>query len=83
MFTVCYCHFIWDAPSNIAKVKLFDLRVAKKGIIKVKVILRVEKNLVGFFLVEDTFTKSKKSITFDVETAFCVLDSHNIITSNK
>lgn len=64
-FTVCYRHSAQDAPSNIAIVKLSGLRVAKKGITKVKVLLRVEKDLVGFFAVEDIFTKRKKSIMFD------------------
>lgn len=82
-FTVCYRHSTQDAPSNIAKVELSDLWVAKKGITKVKAKLRVQKDPVGFFAVKNTFTKSKKSITFDAETAFRTLNSHNIVTSNK
>lgn len=80
---MCYCHFAQDALRNIIKVELSGLSIAKKGITKVKIMLRVEKNLVGFFAVKDIFIKSKKSITFNTETAFRILNSHNIIMSNK
>lgn len=82
-FTLCYRHSAQDAPVNIAKVELSGLRVAKKGITKVRTILRVEKDLVGLFTVEDTFTKSKKSITFDAGTAFRAINSHGIVTNNQ
>ena len=80
-FTVSYRHSAQDAPVNIAKVELSGLRVAKIGVTKVRTMLRVEKNLVGRFAVEDTFTKSKKSVTFDAGTAFRALNSHGIITN--
>lgn len=78
-----YCYFAQDALTNIAKVELFGLWIAKKGITKVKVMLKIEKNLVGFFVIKDIFIKSKKSIMFNTKITFCVLNSHNIITSNK
>jgi hypothetical protein len=49
----------------MAKVELSGLRVAKKGITKVKATLEVRKDLVGLLAVEDTSTKSVASIVFD------------------
>jgi hypothetical protein len=52
-FTICYRHSARDAPIDIAKVDLSGIRMAKKGITKVKATLGVEKDLVGRFGVED------------------------------
>lgn len=76
---IFYRHSALDASVNIAKIKLSNLRIAKKRITKVRTMLRLEKDLVGRFAVEDTFTKSKKSVTFDAGTAFRALNSQGVI----
>lgn len=82
-FTVCYRHSVKDASIYIAKLELSELRVAKKGKTKVKITLKVEKDLVGLLAVEDTFTKSKKSMTFDAGIAFRASSNHDLVVSNK
>ena len=82
-FTVCYRHSARDAPSNLATFELSGLHVAKRGRSKIRTTLRIGKELLGFFAVEDTFTKSKKSVTFDAKPDLRVLDSHDLVTANK
>lgn len=67
----------------LQKLNYLVFGLEKKWITKLKIILRVEKNLVSFFAVEDTFIKSKKSIIFNTKTAFYALNSHNIVISNN
>lgn len=82
-FTVCYRHSARDVPSNLATFELSGLRVAKKGIPKIKTTLRIGKDLLGFFAVEDIFTKSKKSVTFDAKPGLRALSNFDMVTRNK
>jgi hypothetical protein len=54
-----------DTLTKIKDVELHEIRLAKKVETKVKVTMSMGKDLIGNFTVQDTFTKSKASITFD------------------
>ncbi len=82
-FIVCYHHSARDVSIDIVEFELSKFRVAKKEMIKMKITSKIEKNLVNLFAVENTFTKSKKSIIFNIETTFPALNSHYLVILNE
>lgn len=72
-----------DAPIEIAPdTKLDNVRLAKTGEAKFKVTMRMGKDLIGNFTVQDTWTRSKVSIDFDGGRALHLrTDDHAMVTS--
>ena len=50
---------------RIKEVELYGIRLAEKAEMKVKVTMSMGKDLIGGFVVQDIFTRSKASISFD------------------
>ena len=69
-FEICHRESMLDVPVEITTVELVNIRVAKKGESKVKATITLDKDLIGNFTVQDTFTKSKASTVFDGRVAF-------------
>lgn len=82
-FNVCYCQSARDAPRNLATFELSGLRVAKKGVSKVRLTLKIEKDLSGSFAVEDVLTESRKLVMFDAKPELREADRYDIITGSK
>ena len=72
-----------DLPMEIAEdAALGDIRIAKKGVTKFKVTMRMGKDLIGNFVVQDTWTRNKISTDFDGGRALQAPTPHNgMITS--
>ena len=65
-FGIVSCRTMLDLPTEIAEdAALCDIRIAKKGVTKLKVTMRMGKDLIGNFVVQDTCTRSKISVDFD------------------
>lgn len=82
MFTVYYRHSILRAPTELAKIELNGLRVAKEGLTKMKATMTIGKNLSGTFKVQDNHTKSAASVRFDAGAALRTLKSDSLMKRN-
>lgn len=80
MFTVYYRHSILEGPTELAKVKLNGLRVAKEGVTRMKATMRIGKDLIGSFKAQDSYTKSVASVVFDAGAA--LRKSHGLVKRN-
>lgn len=82
-FGICCRRTILDLPVEIAEdAELDNVRTAKKGATKFKVTMRMGKDLMGNFIVQDTWTRSKVSVDFDGGRALQArTDIHGMITS--
>ena len=58
IFTIYYRHSILKAFIELVKIKLNDLRIAKKKMIKMKTIMTIDKNLRDTFKVQDNYIKN-------------------------
>jgi hypothetical protein len=80
-FSVQYRQTPRDVPVDIISVPLENLRRAEKRKTNVKVILEVDKTLVGTFTAWDTYTRSRISVGFDAGVACSGKDEMDIITT--
>lgn len=70
-FGIACRRIMLDTPVEIAEDAVVDnIGSSKKGEAKFKVTMRMDKDLVGTFSAQDTWTKRKVSIDFDGAKAF-------------
>lgn len=69
IFPVYFRRTPQDAPVLIDSVELQGLTMAEKGMADVRVIMRLNEDLVGNFTVQDMHTQKTKSIGFDGKVA--------------
>jgi len=82
-FEIYYRKSILDAPTEIGMLKLTRIRVAKKGVPKVVLTLSLHQDLIGCLTVQDTFTKSRASTTFDGSAAFRAQESVKTVVRTR
>jgi len=68
-FEICYRRSIMDLPVEIETLDLHNVQFADIYVPRLRTTMMLEKDLTGRFTVEDLFTKSMASTTFDAGTA--------------